>query len=56
MPVQLDNVSVTVNGKNAYVFYVSPSQINALTTPDAIAGPVNVVVTNNGVSSTPFVA
>lgn len=56
MPVQLDGAGVTVNGNSAYVFYVNPSQINALTTPDAISGAVNVVVTNNGVSSTPFVA
>jgi uncharacterized protein (TIGR03437 family) len=56
MPTQLDGAGVTVNGASAYIYYVSPSQINALTPPDAIAGPVNVVVTNNGISSTPFVA
>ena len=56
MPVQLDGVSATISGKNAYVYYASPSQVNVLTPPDALAGPVNVVVTNNGVSSTPFVA
>ena len=51
MPTQLDGVSVTVNGNSAYVYYVNPSQVNVLTPPDAIDGPVNVVVTNNGVSS-----
>ena len=56
MPQQLDGVSVTVNGKNAYVYYVSPSQVNVLTPPDAISGSVNVVVTNKGISSSPFVA
>jgi uncharacterized protein (TIGR03437 family) len=56
MPVQLDGVSVTVNGKNAYVWYVSPSQVNVLTPPDALSGPVNVALTNNGVSSPPYVA
>jgi uncharacterized protein (TIGR03437 family) len=56
MPQQLDSVGITVNGKNAYVYYVSPSQVNVLTPPDAISGSVNVVLTNNGVSSTPFVA
>jgi len=40
MPAQLDNVAATVNGKAAYVFYISPSQINILTPPDALpAGP-----------------
>jgi uncharacterized protein (TIGR03437 family) len=56
MPVSLDGVSVTVNGKNAYVYYVSPSQVNVLTPPDAISGPVNVVVTNNRVANTPYSA
>ncbi|MBZ5604119.1 MAG: hypothetical protein LAO79_17610 [Acidobacteriia bacterium] len=54
MPAALDGVGVTVNGKSAYVFYVSPSQINVLTPPDAITGPVNVIVTNNGVQSAPY--
>ncbi len=56
MPVQLDGTSVTVNGKNAYVYYVSPSQVNVLTPPDALSGPVNVVLTNNGALSQTYVA
>ena len=59
MPAQLDGVSVTVNGKSAYVYYISPSQINILTPPDALAaappGTVpQVVVTNNGATSAPY--
>ena len=42
LPMQLDGVSATVNGMSAYVWYVSPSQVNVLTPPDAIEGPVNV--------------
>ena len=56
MPVQLDRVSATVNGKNAYVYYVSPSQLNILTPPDAMLGPVQVSVTNNGVTAASFTA
>ena len=56
MPTQLDGVSATINGNSAYVWYVSPSQVNVLTPPDAIEGPVNVVLTNNGVSSAPYAA
>lgn len=56
MPVQLDGVGVAVNGKNAYVWYVSPSQVNVLTSPDAVQGLVNVVVTNNGTSSQTYAA
>jgi len=36
MPTQLDQVSATVNGKKAYVYYISPTQINILTPPDAM--------------------
>lgn len=56
MPTQLDGVSVTVNNQSAYVYYVSPSQVNVLTPRDAITRPVNVVVTNSGVSSAPYAA
>jgi uncharacterized protein (TIGR03437 family) len=50
MPTQLDGVSVKVNGKPAYVYYISPTQVNVLTPPDAITGPVQVVLTYNGAS------
>jgi uncharacterized protein (TIGR03437 family) len=56
MPVALDKVSATVNGKHAYVYYISPTQINVLTPPDAINGPVQVVVTNNGTATVAFTA
>ena len=56
MPTQLDGVSVSVNGKAAYVYYISPTQIDILTPPDAMKGTVQVMVTNNGASSTPFTA
>ena len=52
MPQQLDGVSVTVNGKDAFLFYISPTQVNILTPPDAMLGAVQVVVNNNGVLST----
>ena len=51
MPTELDGVSVTVNGKKAFVYYISASQINILTPPDAISGPVQVQVANNGATS-----
>lgn len=56
LPVQLDGVSVTVNGKTAYVYYVSPVQINILTPPDAMLGMVPVQVTTAGVTSAPMMA
>jgi uncharacterized protein (TIGR03437 family) len=56
MPTQLDGVSVTVNGKSAYVYYISPTQVNILTPPDAMTGPVQVAVTNKGTASAAFTA
>ena len=56
LPQQLDGVSATVNGKAAYVAYISPTQVNILTTPDAMPGSVAVIVTVNGVASTAFTA
>ena len=56
MPTLLDGVSATVNGKSAFVYYISPTQVNILTPPDAISGPVNVVLTNNGATSAAFSA
>ena len=54
MPTALDKVSVTVNGRSAYVYYISPAQINVLTPPDSMSGAVQVVVTNNSVATSPF--
>jgi uncharacterized protein (TIGR03437 family) len=56
MPTELDGVSVTVNGKSAYIFYISPTQVNILTPPDAMTGAVEVVVTNNGSASAGYTA
>jgi len=51
MPAVLDGVAATVNGKSAYVYCISPNQVNILTPPDALEGPVSVQLTNNGVSA-----
>jgi uncharacterized protein (TIGR03437 family) len=56
MPTQLDGVSVTINGKNSYVYYISPTQVNALTAPDPMSGPVQVVLANSSLQSAPFTA
>jgi len=54
MPTALDGVSATVGGQPAYVYYISPSQINILTPPGAISGEVAVTVANNGTQSSSF--
>ena len=56
MPVALDGVSVTVNGKSAFVYYISPTQVNILTPPDAMPGTVLVQVSNNGAASQVYTA
>ena len=53
LPTQLDGVSVTIDGKLAYVYFISPSQIDVIAPPDSASGPVQVVVTNNGVPGPP---
>ena len=56
LPTKLDGVSATVNGKPAFVYYISPAQINILTPPDAMSGSVPVVVTNGTTLSATFTA
>ena len=54
LPTTLDGVSVTVDGKPAYIEYVSPTQINALSPSDPSTGTVEVKVTANGSTSDAF--
>jgi uncharacterized protein (TIGR03437 family) len=54
MPTQWQGVSVTVNDNPAYVYFVSPTQVNVLTPLDSTEGPVTVQVTNGGVASAKF--
>jgi uncharacterized protein (TIGR03437 family) len=56
MPTSLDKVSATVNGKPAFVYYISPLQVNILTPPDALSGPAQVEVSYNGATSAAFTA
>jgi uncharacterized protein (TIGR03437 family) len=53
LPTSLDGVSVTIDGKPAFVYYISPTQINVQAPSDSAAGAVNVVVNNNGKTSAP---
>jgi uncharacterized protein (TIGR03437 family) len=54
LPVRLDGVGVTVNGYSAYVYYISPTQVNVLTPLDSTLGSVPVQLTNNGSTSAAF--
>jgi uncharacterized protein (TIGR03437 family) len=52
MPTSLDGVSVTVNGKKAFIYYISPTQINILTPPDSLPASVDVSVNNGSTTAT----
>jgi uncharacterized protein (TIGR03437 family) len=56
LPTMLDTVSVTMGGKNAFVYFISQKQLNVLTPPDLPSGPIQVQVSNGGVAGTPFSA
>jgi uncharacterized protein (TIGR03437 family) len=51
-PTSLGGVSVTIDGKPAYLSFVSPGQINLQVPDDAAVGLVDVVVTNGLGSAT----
>ena len=53
LPQQLDGVSVKVNGKPAFVYYISATQVNVLTPLDTGTGPVEVQLTNAGGTAPP---
>ena len=53
LPTSLDGVSVSMGGKPAYVYYISPGQLNVLA-PDVAAGPVTVTVTTPGGTGASF--
>jgi uncharacterized protein (TIGR03437 family) len=57
-PKSLGGTSVTINGKSAYLWFVSPTQINQINLQapeDTATGSVPVVVTTSGGSSTSVV-
>jgi uncharacterized protein (TIGR03437 family) len=51
LPVSLDGVSVNVNGKSTFVYFISPTQLNVLTPADNSTGSVSVEVIRNGIHS-----
>jgi uncharacterized protein (TIGR03437 family) len=50
-PISLGGTNVTINGKAAYLLYVSPGQIDLQSPDDAATGTVSVVVTTASGSS-----
>lgn len=54
LPMTLGGVTVSFNGIPAALYYVSPTQINALAPAGIAPGQVRVIVQSNGISSDPF--
>ena len=55
-PTELEGVSVKINGKDAFVRFVSPGQVNVFSPDDDATGPVDVQVSNCAGSSATFTA
>ena len=53
LPTSLDGVFVTMGGKPAYVYFISPGQLNVLA-PDVPPGSISVTVTTAAGASTAF--
>jgi len=53
-PTSLDGTSVQVNGNAAFVYFISPGQVNALVPGGVTAGTAQVTVTTGGVTSASF--
>jgi protocatechuate 3,4-dioxygenase beta subunit len=51
MPASLGGVGVSINNKPAFLYYVSPTQVNVLAPDDASTGAVSVSVTNSAGTS-----
>ena len=56
LPTELAGVSVTVNGKPAAVYAVTPTQVNVLAPLDSATGDVQIVLKNANGESTPVTA
>jgi uncharacterized protein (TIGR03437 family) len=56
LPIELDQTAVTVNGKNAFVAYISSTQLNVILPDDPATGAVAVQVTDQLGNSNTFSA
>jgi uncharacterized protein (TIGR03437 family) len=53
-PTMLDNVSVTIGGKSAFIDYISPGQINALISSDTPTGTQQLIVKSGNDTSAAY--
>jgi uncharacterized protein (TIGR03437 family) len=53
-PTSLDGTSVTIGGKSAFVYYISPTQVDVQVPSGVTTGSQPVIVTAGGVASSPY--
>ncbi len=53
-PTVLDGISVSINGEPAYVWYLSPAQLNVQAPEEPATGNANITVTNCKATSAPW--
>jgi uncharacterized protein (TIGR03437 family) len=53
-PTSLDGISVSISDKAAYVWYISPTQLNVQAPEDTLIGNVAISATNCKAASSPF--
>jgi uncharacterized protein (TIGR03437 family) len=53
LPTSVEDVSVSINGRPAYVCFVSPNQVNVLTPADIAEGSATVVLSRGDLKSSP---
>jgi uncharacterized protein (TIGR03437 family) len=53
-PINLSDTTVTVGGQSAFVFYISPSQVNVQVPSNVATGSQPVIVTTDAGASAPF--
>ena len=53
-PKTLDGTTVLIGSENAFVEYISPTQVNALVPSDVGTGPMQVIVQNQSGASAPY--
>jgi uncharacterized protein (TIGR03437 family) len=56
LPTSLDGTSVMIDKKPAFVYYISPTQVNVLSPVDSSTGAVTVQLTYNGAASNSITA
>ncbi|MEO5923215.1 MAG: S8 family serine peptidase [Bryobacteraceae bacterium] len=53
-PTSANGISITVDGKAAFLYYLSPTQINIVTPDLTRSGTIPIVITRDGVASDPI--